>query len=129
MLLLTATGLLLLTLLLYTPIVSTRQKADLTTFKMIVHEYSGLDEEEFWRFVMELQMFENTYETSVEQAAGHLYEAMNHAQNLGMLASSSHKERMDEAVRSLGVEGERILVESARRTKTPYKTIYLKDTL
>jgi len=54
---------------------------------------------------------------------------MNHAQNLGMLASSSHKERMDEAVRSLGVEGERILVESARRTKTPYKTIYLKDTL
>ena len=95
----------------------------------MVHEYSGLDEKEFWGFVMEMQMFENTLETSTNQAAGHLYEALNHAQNLGMLASSAQQERMHEIVRGLGAAGEKVIKESAKRTKTPFKTIYLKDTL
>jgi hypothetical protein len=96
---------------------------------MAVHEYSGLDENEFWSFVVYMRVFENSLDTSTTQAAGHLYTALNHAQNLGMLASSAQQERMHEIVRGLGVAGEKILKESAKRTKTPFKTIYLKDTL
>ena len=127
--LLIATSLCVLTLLLFTPTVSTLQKFDLSKFKLAVHEYSGLDEKEFWSFMTEMRMFENTLETSTNQAAGHLYEALTHAQNLGMLASSAQQERMHEIARGLGAAGEKVIKESAKRTKTPFKTIYLKDTL
>tara|TARA_B110000285_G_scaffold233647_1_gene308061 strand:- start:3309 stop:3614 length:306 start_codon:yes stop_codon:yes gene_type:complete len=101
----------------------------LSIFKQGVHKYSGLDEREFLGFINEIQMFENSLDTSVDQAAGHLYKGINHAQNLGMLSSPANQAVMHELVRSLGVEGERIIMESAKRIKVPFRTIYLKDTL
>jgi hypothetical protein len=93
------------------------------SFELEAHPYSGLDPQEWKSFLTELRAFDANPER-----ARHLYGAIEHLRNLGLM-NTNYTESVNEISDRLGFEGETIANQIAQARGVQFRPKYLNDTI
>jgi len=92
-------------------------------FELEAHPYSGLDPQEWKLFLTELRAFDAN-----PDRAAHLYGAIEHLRNLGLM-NTNYTEKINEISDRLGYEGEVIANQLAISKGIQFRPKYLNDTI
>lgn len=92
-------------------------------------KYSGIDPEEFKAFVESMAEAEANVDKQPRVAAGHLYTALDHFENLGTHNNYDVQEDVHDVAERIGIMMERKILESCLKLKINWTPRYLNNTL
>jgi hypothetical protein len=102
-------------------------------YKTLVHPYSGLDPVSWQRFLDNLDTFERSVSTRLDEAGPALYAAVESIRDLGLglrRADDEHvRDELGDIARQLGYEGELILNQNSISQGVYFFPRYLNETL
>lgn len=94
---------------------------EIDTLVKKAYEYSGLDPEEFYIFVTNMNMFKHHMDP------GFLYKALLHLENVGIM--TEFHEDIHELVKQIGYFGEKQVMNASINTNTAFHPKYLNSRL
>ena len=102
-------------------------------YEKMVHPYSGLDPENWNRFLENLHTFEKSASSQVDEAGSALYAAIEAIRDLGLSLRRADDANIQETLAGiafqLAIEGETILNQNAVSQGTYFFPKYLNDTM
>ena len=108
-------------------------KARFRKYEKMVHPYSGLDPENWSRFLDNLRAFEQLASIQIDDAATALYTAIEAIRDLGLGLRRADDANIQEELAGismqLGIEGETILNQNAIAQGVYFFPKYLNDTM
>ena len=100
---------------------------DLDVFIKKVHEYSGLNPDEFYTFITNINVFKNTLREDPEFAGKFLYIALDSLENIGIM--TEFQEDIHQLALQLGYYAEKMLMDASINKNTAFHPKYLNSRL
>jgi hypothetical protein len=98
-----------------------------------VHPYSGLNPELFYKFVDQVNQFEQYIKVDARKASENLYGAIDTAKDLGLCTQRQDdgdiSEKITEITNRMGLEGETMIEQLVYQKGLRFNPKYLNDTL
>lgn len=100
---------------------------DLDVFIKKVHEYSGLNPDDFYAFITNINVFKNTLREDPEFAGKFLYIALDSLENIGIM--TEFQEDIHQLTLQLGYYAEKMLMDASINKNTAFHPKYLNSRL
>lgn len=118
--------------MLITPNVKSQpENKQLEDLKMEVHKYSGLNPESYQSFLNNMDLMESSIQNeNIELASEYLYNAIDNVQELALYLTGSSTEITDVILnlsRQIGVESEKMIMDSALYKRKQFRPKYLNE--
>ena len=119
-------------IMLITPNVKSQpENKQLEDLKMEVHKYSGLNPESYQSFLNNIDLMESSIQNeNIELASEYLYNAIDNVQELALYLTGSSTEITDVILnlsRQIGVESEKMIMDSALYKRKQFRPKYLNE--
>lgn len=119
-------------IMLITPNVKSQpENKQLEDLKMEVHKYSGLNPESYQSFLNNMDLMESSIQNeNIELASEYLYNAIDNVQELALYLTGSSTEITDVILnlsRQIGVESEKMIMDSALYKRKQFRPKYLNE--